>query len=55
MLDPTAEKLALLLFDNYESCIIIPIIHLAKVSGLLLMAFYSYTSHKMQQKCLWFS
>lgn len=45
---PSIDKPALLLFDNYDSHVSIPVIDLAKRSGVVLMTFHPHTSHKMQ-------
>lgn len=37
-----------MLFDNHESHITMPIIHLAKASSVILMASLLLASHKMQ-------
>lgn len=45
---PSIEKPVLLLIDNHESHITIPLIDLAKTAGVILMTFHPHTSHKFQ-------
>ncbi|XP_065675688.1 uncharacterized protein LOC136091901 [Hydra vulgaris] len=45
---PLIEKPVLLLMDNHESHVKIPVIELAKKLGIVLMTFHPYTTHKMQ-------
>lgn len=45
---PSTEKQVLLLLDNHDSHVTIPVIELAKSSGVVLLTFHPHTSHKMQ-------
>lgn len=45
---PSVEKPVILLMDNHESHISIPVINLAKTNGVILITFHPHTSHKMQ-------
>lgn len=45
---PSVERPALLLMDNHETHITIPVIDLVKANGGTIMTFHPHTSHKMQ-------
>lgn len=45
---PSKDNPAILLMDNHESHITVPIINLARQNGVTLMTFHPHTSHKMQ-------
>jgi transposase-like protein len=44
----TKEKPVLVLLDNHESHISIPVLDFAKSNGIHILTFYPHTSHKMQ-------
>lgn len=45
---PTIEDPVILLLDNHESHMAIPVIDRAKDAGVILVTFYPHTTHKMQ-------
>lgn len=45
---PSVNNPVILLMDNHESHISIPVINLAKTNGVILITFHPHTSHKMQ-------
>lgn len=44
----STERPVLLLLDNHESHVSIPVIDLARKSGIIFMTLHPHTSHKMQ-------
>lgn len=45
---PSRENPVLLVFDNHDSHVSIPLINLAKSNGVVLLTFPPHTSHKFQ-------
>lgn len=45
---PSKDSPCILLMDNHESHISVPVIQLAKDNGVILVTFHPHTSHKMQ-------